>query len=65
MTDADCTLGREPRSLAASLLLLSEFCISTTERVLRCAQLIDVIFPFRMKLLVATYLSLVDLLVCK
>jgi len=47
------------------LLLLSKFCISPTKHVSRCAELIEVIFPFHVKFLLATYLSLVDLLDCK
>jgi len=47
------------------LLLLSKFCISTTKHVSRCSELIAVILPFHVKFLVATYLSLVDLLDCK
>jgi len=47
------------------LLLLSKFCISPTKRVSRCTQLTDMIFPFHVKFLVVTYLSLVDLLDCK
>jgi len=38
---------------------------STANHVSQCAELIDVIFLFHMKFLMATYLSLVDLLVCK
>jgi len=45
--------------------LLSKFCISTTKHVSRCAELVDVIFLFHLKFLVAAYLSLVDLLDCK
>jgi len=61
----DSDIYRVAQNKPDYLLLLSKFCISTTKHVSRCAELIDMIFPFHVKFLVATYLSLVDLLDCK
>jgi len=41
------------------------FNVSAANHVSRCAELIDMIFLFHVKFLMATYLSLVDLLDCK
>jgi len=59
--------GRPSRWALAHVLVtfVSKFYISATKHVSRCAELIDVIFPFHAKFFVATYLSLVDLLDCK